>query len=60
MTSYTEDFFDFLNANKTSDPNALRLKFYGKQANGIDYAQAIDQIEARRKSGTKLSALTAY
>ena len=60
MTSYTEDFFDFIKANKTSDPNALRLKFYGKQANGIDYAQAIDQIEARRKSGTKLSALTAY
>ena len=36
MTSYTEDFFDFIKANKNSDPNALRLKFYGKQANGID------------------------
>lgn len=59
MKTYPDDFFKFIQENRYADPIALRLKFHGKNDAAFDYAEAIDQIEARRKAGSKLRALTS-
>lgn len=56
---YPDAFFRFIEDNIHSRPDRLRLTCHGKQADGFSYAEAIDQIEARRKSASRLSALTS-
>ncbi len=51
------DFWQFVFDNINSDPQALRLKYYGKQLPGIDINLAITQIECRKKYESKLRDL---
>lgn len=50
-----EKFWQFIEKNRDKNPSELRLKYSGKTDDGIDYEQAITQIECRRKYGKKLS-----
>lgn len=47
-------FFEWIKANANIDPVVLRLKYAGK-GGGIDYHEAITQIECRRRFGRKLA-----
>lgn len=55
---YPDAFYEFVKAHLHESPARLRLAFYGKTGSDFSYQEAIDQIEARRKSGAKLNALT--
>ena len=59
MKSLTHPLFQFIAAHSNDSPSSLRLKYHGKTADGFSYTEAIDQIEARRKSGKKLESLTS-
>lgn len=49
-------FWDFVAENATAKPETLRLKYHKTpEADGIDYALAITQIECRQKFQSKLS-----
>lgn len=56
MESYdTPRFWEFVNQNIDKSPAALRLKYHGRDdADRVDYALAITQIECRRKFASKL------
>lgn len=52
MINVNDDFFRFVDAHASDDP--FRLRLAGKGRYGFDYELAVVQIEARRKSRTKL------
>lgn len=54
-----EKFWQFIEKNREKNPSELRLKYSVKTDDGIDYDQAITQIECRRKYGKKLSQTLA-
>ncbi len=54
MITTTSQLFEWVRANASSDPTALRLKYAGKN-DGFDYSEAITQIECRKKFGRKLA-----
>lgn len=47
-------FFNWVEEHRTDNPSTLRLK-YGNKKEPIDYADAILQIECRKKFGKKLA-----
>ena len=51
MTDRTETYYQWIESHLSDDPAALRLKFAHRHDDGIDYADAITQIECRRKFG---------
>ncbi|MDE6854046.1 MAG: class I SAM-dependent methyltransferase [Muribaculaceae bacterium] len=53
-TTLNDDFFDWVEAHINDDLAALRLKYAGKSG-PLDYAEAITQIECRRRFGKKLA-----
>ena len=60
MRSYSSKMFRFIEEHLMDSPSMLRLRFHGKTADDFSYEEAIDQIEARRKSNGKLEALTSH
>ena len=61
MTDRTETYYQWIESHLSDDPAALRLKFAHRHDDGIDYADAITQIECRRKFGKKLAdTLASY
>lgn len=55
MTGNTDSYYKWIESHTTDDPTALRLKYGKRRDDGIDYADAITQIECRRKFGKKLA-----
>ncbi len=57
----TETYYQWIESHLSDDPAVLRLKFAHRHDDGIDYADAITQIECRRKFGKKLAdTLASY
>lgn len=54
LQEYPDPFFRFIRENLNKDTNSLRLKYSKKSDSSIDYCEAINQIECRRKAKGKL------
>ncbi|MBD5298379.1 MAG: hypothetical protein HDS22_00165 [Bacteroides sp.] len=52
----SEEFFNFIDSNRTADPKALRLKWHGRKSE-FDTGFAITQIECRQRTARKLGDL---
>lgn len=58
MVPEDNNFYDWVAAHSADDTSKLRFKYAGKTGD-IDYADAILQIDCRRKYARKLSATLA-
>lgn len=56
---FSDEFWNFVSENTSTDPVKLRLKFAGKTDMPYDVDFAVTQIEARRKTARKLPQFTA-
>lgn len=54
-----EEFWRWVNDNLSAGPEALRLKFHGRQPGNFDVEAAIRQVECRRRYGKKLAQTLA-
>lgn len=59
MNTPSDNFFSFIETNKTADVAKLRLKYAGRIDADIDYDFAITQIECRQRFGKKIADILA-